>query len=118
MCVDIIKENEILAYDINSSFEEQIKNSKEAVIDCNKENCPKVFSFLNKMEKFCKDGFSLPIELKVVDNTNIKLFKKIKGLRKSLLLNDIIGQLALTHKKADNELEDILKMCNKVEDVR
>jgi hypothetical protein len=51
---------------------------------------------------------------KIVDAS---LFKKNKQLEKDKCWNDIICQLALTHKKADEELKELAKICSKENDV-
>jgi hypothetical protein len=72
-----------------------------------------VAKFLDEVEKVCKNGQSLPINIKLADNTSFSLFKKTKQLNHDLLLNDILGQMALIHKNADTKLKELSEMCMK-----
>ena len=112
MCVEIIKAENQESYKPELSFEEQIQGSKEVLIDC-EPNCPKVAKFLDEVEKLCRNGQSLPITIKLADNSNIKLFSKTKKLNKELLTNDIIKQAVLLHKNADAKLKELSEMCVK-----
>lgn len=112
MCVEIFKSEGKSHYQPELSFEEQLKDSKEVLIDCSP-NCPRVERFLNEVEKICKNGQSLPITIRLADNSNFKLFSKTKELNRDLFLNDIIGQAALIHKNADTKLKELSEICSK-----
>ena len=112
MCVEIIKSECTCSYKPWLPFEEQIKDSKEVFIDC-EPTCPKVVKFLDEVEKICRNGQSLPLNIKLSDNLNLKLYSKTKKLNKELLLNDIIGQVALIHKNADDKLKELSELCTK-----
>jgi hypothetical protein len=112
MCVNIIKSDEILSYKPELSFEEQIRDSQEVVIDCNID-CPKVAKFLDEVENICRNGKTLPITLYTTDITRLNLFSKTKRLNNELLLNDIVGQLALIHKNTDVKLKELSDICLK-----
>jgi hypothetical protein len=110
MCVEILKSEEKQSYKPELPFEDQVRGSKEVLIDC-EPSCPKVAKFLDEIVKICKNGQSLPITIRLADNTNIKLFSKIKKLNKELLFNDIVGKLVLLHKNMDTKLQEISEMC-------
>ncbi len=112
MCVEIIKLEEQQSYKPELPFVDQIMDSKEILIDCNPD-CPKVAKFLDEVEKICRNGQTLPIHIKLADNSNINLFKKTKQLNNDLLINDIIGQTVLIHKNADNKLKELSELCLK-----
>jgi hypothetical protein len=112
MCVEIIKSEVQQSYKPELPFEEQICGCQEVLIDC-EPNCPKVVKFLDEVEKVCKNGQTLPIEIKLANNSNLKLFKKTKELNKDLLLNDIMGQIVLVHKNTDDKLKELSEMCLK-----
>lgn len=113
MCVEIIKSEEQQSYKPNLPFEEQFCGCQEVLIDCTNPKCTKVAKFLDEVEKICKNGQSLPIQIKLADGSNFNLFKKTKQLNHDLLLNDIIGQIALIHKNADNKLKELSEICTK-----
>lgn len=54
------------------------------------------------------------VENKII---NANLFKKNKQLEKNKCWDDIISQLVLTHKKTDDELKEIARICSKEDDV-
>ena len=112
MCVEIIKYNEQQSYKPELPFEEQFCDCQEVLIDCTP-GCPKVVKFLNEVEKICKNGQSLPLNIKLADNTNLKLFSKTKELNKELILNDIIHHAVLFHQDTDNKLKELSEMCLK-----
>ena len=112
MCVEIFKSDTKQSYKPELPFEEQFIGSKEVLIDC-ESNCPKVARFLDEIEKICKNGQSLSLQIKLTDNTNFKLYSKTKQLNKDLLLNDIIGHAVLLHKNADDKLKELSEMCLK-----
>lgn len=112
MCVEIFKSDTKQSYKPELPFEEQFIGSKEVLIDC-ESNCPKVARFLDEVEKICKNGQSLPITIRLADNSNLKLFKETKKLNKDLFLNDIIGHAVLLHKNTDDKLKELSEMCIK-----
>lgn len=112
MCVEILKQENKQSYNPELPFDEQINGSKEVLIDCNPE-CPKVTKFFKEIEKICKNGQSLPIKIKLADNTAFKLFNKTKKLNKELLINDIIGHAVLLHKDLDTKLKELSELCLK-----
>ena len=112
MCVEIIKSEEQQSYKPEFPFQEQICGCQEVLIDCHPD-CPKVARFLDEVEKICKNGQTLPIHIKLADNSNLKLFKKTKQLNNDLLINDIIGQTVLIHKNTDNKLKELSELCLK-----
>ena len=112
MCVEIFKLDEKQSYKPELPFEEQFVGSSEVLIDC-EPNCPKVAKFLDEIEKICRNGQSLPITIRLADNTSLKLFSKTKKLNKELLINDIVGHMALLHKNTDDKLKELSDMCSK-----
>ncbi len=112
MCVEIFKFDAKQSYNAELPFEDQIKDSKEVLIDCSPD-CPKVAKFLGEVEKVCKNGQSLPIKIKLADNTNFKLFNKTKKLNTDLLINDIISHAVLLHKDTDAKLKELSEICMK-----
>lgn len=117
MCVEIIKADDQQSYKPELPFEEQIKGSVEVHIDC-EPNCPKVAAFFDEVEKVCKNGQSLPIQIKLIDNNSLKLYSKTKKLNKDLLINDIIKQAVLLNKTADDKLKELSEICLKGKCVR
>lgn len=112
MCVEIIKPENQQSYRPELPFDIQICGCQEVLIDCGT-NCHKVSSFLDEVEKICKSGQSLPITIRLADNTDLKLFKKTKQLNHDLLLNDIVSKAVLIHKNADDKLKELYDMCTK-----
>lgn len=112
MCVEIFKPESKQSYKPELPFEEQFDGCQEVLIDC-EPNCPKVAKFLDEIDKICKRGRSLPLNIKLANNTSFVLFKKTKQLSHDLLINDIIGQMALIHKNADTKLKELSEMCLK-----
>lgn len=112
MCVEIFKLDKKESYKPELPFEEQLCGCQEVLIDCGP-NCPKVNKFLDEIEKFCKLGQSFPINIKLLDNSNLKLYSKTKQLNKELILNDIVKQAVLIHKNTDNKLKELSDMCMK-----
>jgi hypothetical protein len=51
-----------------------------------------------------------PLKEKVVDS---KLWKKNKKLAKDLVLDDIIGRIAVLHKETDDKLKELVEICEK-----
>jgi hypothetical protein len=49
-----------------------------------------------------------PLKEKVVDS---KLWKKNKKLAKDLVLDDIIGRIAVLHKETDDKLKELVEIC-------
>ena len=112
MCVEIFKLDNKQSYKPELPFEEQVVGSKEVLIDC-EPNCPKVTHFLDEVEKICKNGQYLPFNIKLADNSNFKLFKKVKKLNKEITTSDIISKMVLFHKNADDKLKELSDMCLK-----
>lgn len=112
MCVEIFKSENKQSYKPELPFEDQIYGCQEVLIDC-EPNCPKVAKFLDEVEKICRNGQTLPINIKLADNTNFKLFSKTTQLNKELLLNDIITHAVLIHKNADAKLKELSEICTK-----
>jgi hypothetical protein len=112
MCVEIIKSEDQQSYKPELPFDAQISGSQEVLIDCNPD-CPKVAKFLDEVEKICKNGQTLPIHIKLANNSDLNLFKKTKQLNNDLLINDIIGQTVLIHKHADIKLKELSELCLK-----
>lgn len=113
MCVEIFKSEEQHSYKPELPLQEQICGCDEVIIDCTNPKCIKVNKFLDEVEKICKNGQSLPIQLKLADNSNLKLYSKTKKLNKELLLNDIVRQAVLIHKNTDDKLKELFDMCSK-----
>jgi hypothetical protein len=112
MCVEILKLDEKQSYKPELPFAEQFVGSSEVLIDC-EPNCPKVAKFLDEVEKICRNGQSLPITIRLADNTSLNLFSKTKKLNKELAVNDIVRQMVLVHKNTDDKLKELSEICLK-----
>ena len=112
MCVKIVKSEEKIPYNVSLPLLDQIKGSKEILIDC-EPDCPKVIKLMDELETYCKNGSYLPIKLKMVNSNNLKLFKKTKEINKEFELNDIISLMVQFHKKADDKLKELSQICTK-----
>jgi phosphatidylinositol kinase/protein kinase (PI-3 family) len=95
---------------VDRCFEDQIKDCKEVVIDC---DCEKVHKFLDEVENCCSKGKILNFNIKMVNTTNLGVYRKTKQVNKELKINDIINGLVQFHQKADKELEEISNICKK-----
>jgi hypothetical protein len=51
-----------------------------------------------------------PSKEKVV---NAKLWKKNKKLARDLVVDDIIGRIAVLHKETDDKLKELVEICEK-----
>ena len=118
MCVEIIKDNDKISYNREESLDAQIKGPCEVVIDCTRDDCPNVNSFLEEVEHACKLGLSLPIKLNILNNDSLSLYKKAKKINKVLQANDIVHQIVKFQKVADDGLKELSEICLKGKNVR
>jgi hypothetical protein len=114
MCIKIIRAEDEIKYDINKPLEEQIRGSKQIVVDY-EPNDPSLEKFLDEIERFCQTGISRTFNIKVNHNSSImgaKVKNKMKMYSKDLELNEVIKSLVNSFSNTDKKLEEIAEMCS------
>lgn len=114
MCIKIIRADNEVKYDISIPLEDQIKGSKQIVVDY-EPNDPSLGKFLGEIERFCKTGINRNLNIKVKHNNSVmgsKIRSRMKEFANDLNLNEIIRFLSLTYSETDKKLEELANMCN------
>src|ERR1035438_7277640 len=91
MCIKIIRADDEIKYDKSKPLEDQIKGSKQIVIDYTP-NDPSLERFLDEIERFCQTGINRTLNIKVKHNNNVmgaKVKSKIKEYAKDLKINEV-----------------------------
>lgn len=115
MCVKIVRLKETTEYDITRPLEEQIRGSKQIVVNYNPQD-PAIDQFLSEVERLCKNGVSASMNIQFNHNNYLvgaKLGREVKKLAKDLDLNEVIKLMALSQADADKKLEEMSQLCSK-----
>lgn len=113
MCIKIIRADDEIKYDISKPLEDQIKGSKQIIVDY-EPNDPSLEKFLDEIERFCHTGISRTFNIKVKHNNNVmgaKVNNIIKECAKDLNLNEVIKSLVNSFSETDKKLEEIATIC-------
>lgn len=113
MCIKIIRADDEIKYDISKPLEDQIRGSKQIVVDY-EPNDPSLDKFLDEIERFCQTGVNRTFNIKVKHNNNVmgaKVKSKMKEYAKDMNLNEVIRSLVNIYSEADKKLEEISTMC-------
>ena len=113
MCIKIVKLKEEVSYDSNKPLEEQIKGSKQIIINYEPKDLS-VDKFLDEVERMCKNGISASLNIKFNHNNHIagaKAKKKVAKLSKDLNINELVKAVVSAHADADKKLEEIAQSC-------
>lgn len=113
MCVKIIGLNSENKYNSKIPLEEQLYNYSKVVIKYESKD-PDIDKFLNEMERCCKTGISLNINVDVIHENNIKGAKakrQVKRLLKDLNVNEAIKLLVDIQYKTNKTLEEMSNFC-------
>lgn len=113
MCVTIVKAKEEVKYNMAIPLEQQLKGSKKIVVNYVPKD-PSIDSFLDEIEKMCKNGISANLNITFNHNNNLsgaKAKNKALKLSKDLDVNELIKLMAALHSETDRKLEDIAKYC-------
>lgn len=112
MCVKIVNSHQEFPYDTSKPLEEQLKGCEQIIV--NYEPFDKsVDKLLAEVERIARTGVDAKFSIKVIHNDHIFGFKvkqKLQRASNSLMLNDIIKLMVLSHIEADSKLEE-LKNC-------
>lgn len=115
MCIKIVRTKEEFSYDPSKPIEDQIKGSKQILIDY-KPNDTSLEKFLDEVERICKSGFSAHMNIKVVHNNFVKgmrVKKRTGQLSNGIDLNDVMKKMALMQSDMDKHLEELSNICFK-----
>jgi len=113
MCITIVKTKNEIPYDITRPIEEQIRGSKQVVINY-EPNDPSIEHFLNEVERICQNGIACSLNIKVIHNNYIngaRTSKKSKQLEMELRLNDIVKIMSTSFYNNDKKLEELANLC-------
>lgn len=114
MCIKIVRADDEIKYDINRPLEEQIRGSKQIVVDY-EPNDPSLEKFLDEIERFCQTGISRTLNIKVKHNNNImgaKARSRVKEAANGIELNKVIKSLVNAYDTADKKLEELKAICS------
>lgn len=115
MCIRIVKLKEETAYDSSRPLEEQIKGSREVLVDYNPTDSS-VDHFLSEVERLCKTGVTASLNIKFKHNNNLsgaRIGKQMRKIANGLDLNEFIKSIALLQSEADKRLEEMSALCLK-----
>lgn len=113
MCIKILKSEEEVSYDANRPLEDQIKGSKQIVV--NYEPCdPSIDTFLDEVERLCKNGITASLNIKFNHNNHLngaKMGKEMAKLSKDLDLNEVIKLMVTAQADVDKKLGEMSGIC-------
>ncbi len=115
MCVKIINPDSEVKYNSAIPLEEQIKASKRVRITYEKKD-PDIDKFLCEMERLCRNGTSIYLDVEVLHNNQIKgarANKQMKRLMKDLNVNEAIKLLVKLQRVTDITLGELADYCQK-----
>ena len=113
MCITIVTAKKEVLYNTERPLEEQLKGSKKVVIDYDPSDTT-LDTFLNEVEKLCKNGTSAKLNISFNHNnhlTGAKRKKEATKLSKDLDINEIIKLMVLAHSSVDKKLEELANYC-------
>lgn len=114
MCIKIVKSKEEFSYDVEKPLEEQIKGSKQVIINYDPAD-DSIDKFLTEIERLCKNGISAKLNIRFNHNNNlngVKVRNEMIKLSKDLDINEVIKLMTLGYAEADKKLEEIVNCCN------
>lgn len=115
MCIRIIKSDEEIKYDSSKPLEEQLCGSQHVVINYEPKNTD-IDRFTEEVERMCKMGTSINVNVQVMHNNNIKGIKakkRVGRLMKDLELNEAVKLLVNLQSNTDKKLEELADFCHK-----
>lgn len=113
MCIKIIKSEAEQEFDMSEPLEYQIRDAKEIIVSYDPVD-PRINSFMDEMERFCANGISCNVAIKVKSNNymnGIKLERKLETLKRKLDVNEVVKGLTRFHAEADKKLRELHEMC-------
>lgn len=114
MCIKIVRLKEEVSYDVNTPLEEQLRGSKQVVINYEPKD-PSIDKFLDEIERLCKNGISAKLNIHFNHNNNlsgVRIRNEMLKLSKGLDLNEVIKIMTMIQVEADKKLEEIANYCN------
>jgi hypothetical protein len=119
MCVKIKSINSEAKYNPRVPLELQVSDCDKIVIKYEAKD-PDIDKFIGEMERCCKTGINLNIDVDVAHQNDIKgakAKKQVKRLLKDLNLNEAIKLLVMAHSKTDRKLEEMANFCLRKDNV-
>lgn len=113
MCVKIVNSISETKYDSKKPLEQQVSNNDRVVIKYESKD-PDIDKFLDEMERCCKTGICLNIDVDMSHENNLKGMRakrQAKRLVKDLNLNEAIKLLVSMHSQADRTLKEMSDFC-------
>lgn len=115
MCIKIVRTKEEVKYDSSMPLEEQIRGSKQIVINY-EPNDTSVGVFLGEINRLCKSGISANLNIKVINNNFIAgamVKKQVNEVAEDLEINDLIKLMVTSHSETDKKLEELENYWNR-----
>jgi len=113
MCVKIANSISEVKYDSKKPLEEQLNGYNKVIIKYESKD-PDIDKFLEEMERCCKTGVCLNIDVDMSHGNNLKGMRakrQAKRLVKDLNLNEAIKLLVNMHSQADRTLKEMSDFC-------
>ena len=115
MCIKIVKTKEEIPYDARKPLEDQLKGSKQIVINYEPKD-PAIDKFLDEIERLCKNGISAKMNIQFNHNNHLsgaKAKRQAISINKELEVNEVIKMITLIQHSTDKKLEEMIDMCLK-----
>ncbi len=113
MCIKIVGTKSQKEFDPSAPLETQIAGAKEIVVSYDPVD-PKIDMLVDEMERFCKNGISCNVDIKVNSNNylnGLKLERRVERLKKKLNINEVAKGLTKIYAETDCKLRELSEMC-------
>ena len=113
MCIKIIRPEEQKELDPAEPLELQVEGAKEILVNYDPVD-PKIDSFVDEIERLCRNGISCNLDIKVNSNNylnGIKLERTIEKIKRKLDVNEVVKGLAKFHYDTDRKLNELSQLC-------
>lgn len=113
MSVQIIRSKEAIPFNPSIPLEEQVRGSKQIVIDYNPQDSS-VTSFIEQFERLAKSGISCQMNIKFNCNHTLESYRaerQLEAISEEHEMNDVIKKIAEFSSHADRELSALSQMC-------
>lgn len=112
MCIKIVRNKETVEYDMQLPLEDQIKGSKQIVVDYRPED-PSIEKFMDEIERLLQSGISAHLNIKVLHNNTIsgaRVKRKTSDIVSGVNFNEVIKLMTLVQSVADTRIDELLSL--------
>lgn len=116
MCVKIICQNKIKAFDTERPLEQQLDNSARIIVNYEPSD-PTIFKFLREMERFSKNRIQCSATITVKDNNfsgGTKVKRQIAKLKNDIAVNELMRLAEICFRTADEKLEKLVQIIGRI----